>query len=91
LFCILDNYTAFIDVGAVLVCISAKITLGGDAFQQICVDVGSERNLALMEIIFKLIGPENTILVGKPKIVFVANQSYQKEAGPTTPQVYNIC
>jgi len=77
-------------VGCLFIYFKAKLSIGADDFEQICVDVGTDQPAPLLNVVAKFIGPNNTILVGKPKILFFVDCSSEHDVEGFS-QVINTC
>jgi len=68
-------------VGCLFIYFKAKLSIGADEFEQIYVDVGTNQPAPLLNIIARFIGPKNTVLVGKPKVIFFVDCSTEHDVG----------
>jgi len=68
-------------VGCLFIYFKAKLSIGSDEFEQICVDVGTNQPAPLLNIVARFIGPKNTVFVGKPKVLFFVDCATEHDVG----------
>ncbi|CAB3379771.1 Hypothetical predicted protein [Cloeon dipterum] len=59
------------DVGCIMTCIFAPVCENEE--KEVCVRVQEGKNTPIKNILYRLVGPKNDKLIGKPKILFVVN------------------